>query len=142
MPHTEQHDIWADIKDVFADAVRVPFADVRAGDWVFDTFGGRHKLKAARVLKSGALSIKREDLPYTEHHRPDASDYPGQFTIVPQHGWDRDAVGGYRKCEGGSEFTETCRCGLVFGSGPDGDSYVAELALATHANEANGREIY
>jgi hypothetical protein len=141
-----------DITIVHLDAVRVDFDQLRPGDWVFDAFGGRHKVAKARVLKRGALSLKREDYPFTEHIELDEhSDHSGQIVIVPAHGWTQDGAG-YRKTgevwpgpgqdyELG-EFTETCRCGEVFGSGAGGDKSEAGLALAIHADEANGRSIY
>lgn len=147
MSYTARSAVHADITDVFADAVRVPFADVRAGDWVFDAYGNRYQLINARVLKDGTLSIKRADRNFTEHHSPDASDYPSRFTIVPAHGWTKDGAG-YRSINPDNpgrppgEFTETCRCGEVFGSGADGEATTAADRLNEHANEANGREIY
>ena len=148
MPRTAPYEMYADILTVYGDAIRVPFADVRAGDWVFDMLGNRYKLVAARVLKSGNLSIKREGVAYTEHFSPDAPYYPGQFTIVPAHGWDKDRRVQYLPVPGAevqpdgfvfSEFVEYCRCDEAIGSGAAGDASSASMLLAEHANEANGR---
>lgn len=148
MPRTAPYEMYADILTVYGDAIRVPFADVRAGDWVFDMLGNRYKLVAARVLKNGNLSIKREGFVYTEHFSPDAPYHPGQFTIVPAHGWDRNRRVQYLPVPGAevqpdgfvfSEFVEYCRCGEAIGSGAAGDASSASMLLAEHANEANGR---
>ena len=136
------HNAVTDIVRVHPDALRVPFNQVRAGDWVFDAFGGRHKLVRARVLKSGKLSIKRDDYPCTEH----VSTEDGTITIVPEHGWTYEG-NGYRNVyengvRVGGEFYETCRCGATFGSGPAGDESSADYLLRKHADEANGRTFY
>lgn len=139
------HEMFTDITRVHNDAIRVIYGDVRPGDWVFDATGERHKLARVRLLKNGKLSIKREDYPFTEHI--ETSDYT--ITIVPAHGWTQRG-NGYREVPGQpegpgfkfGEFYETCRCGLVIGSGADGDSGTASMLLAEHANTANERELY
>lgn len=139
------HEMFTDITRVHNDALRVGFKDVRAGDWVFDASGDRHKLARVKILKNGVLSIKREDYPFVEHiETPDCT-----ITIVPAHGWTQRG-NGYREVPGQpegpgfkfGEFYETCRCGLVIGSGSGGDAGTASMLLEEHADEANGREFY
>jgi hypothetical protein len=145
--HTTTALAMIDLTSVHRDAIRVPFDKVRAGDWVFDAWGERHKVTRARVLVNGDLSIKREDRPRVEHIAFDEhSAHPGQIVIVPEHGWTQDGHG-YRSVyeDGkrvGGEFYETCRCGQTFGSGPAGDESAADYLLRKHADEANGRSFY
>jgi hypothetical protein len=126
------------------DALEVPFEDVRAGDWIFDVKGERHKVERARVLKSGALSVLLEGAPTTK--RVSRVLHDGRIAIVPEHGWTYEGHG-YRKLESPDEFPrgefyETCRCGATFGSGPDGNEATADELLRKHADEANGRAYY
>lgn len=139
-----------DITSVHNDAMRVRFSDVRKGDWVFDAWGERHKVAQARVIKHGVLSLKREDYP-REYIYPEngSANREGTIVIVPEHGWTQSGHG-YRDVPGQpegpgfkfGEFYETCRCGLVIGSGADGDASTASMLLEEHADEANGREFY
>lgn len=144
MSSTEPELTMVPIADVFWDAQRVPFDHVNAGDSVFDAYGGRHKITGARVLKSGALSIAREDLRYREHIYPDSKG-DRTITITRAHGWSEtgqryrtwaDPITGVTV----GAFYETCRCGQVFEQGPDDDGSGARLLLADHANQTNGYE--
>jgi hypothetical protein len=65
-------DVTVDIADVFADAVRVPAESVKAGDLVFDAFGGRHEVKSAKSTTvrgvSGVRILRHDGWPiYLEH---------------------------------------------------------------------------
>lgn len=149
--HSTAHMAMVDITSVHIDALRVSFDQVRAGDWVFDAWGGRHKLASVRILKDGTLSIKRDDYPHREHFGTDEGvpGHPASIVIVPEHGWDKFGKSGYRKTGEVSdngfeygEFYETCRCGETFGSGADGDMSTAIELMNKHADEANGREFY
>ena len=138
MSEVTANEILTDITKVNWDAMRVGFKDVRAGDWVFDAMGGRHKLARVRILKNGTLSIKRDDYPFTEHIvTPDCT-----ITIVPAHGWS-DTPTQYRVwTEDGQQcgaFYETCRCGLILEDGPGDDGSGARTLLREHANQSNGR---
>ena len=65
------------ISDVEPSTISVKAHQLREGDYVFDAFGGKHRLRRpARRLKNGQVSIQREDASYTEHY--DAED---DFTI-------------------------------------------------------------
>lgn len=136
----------AKITDVHRDALVVEANQVRAGDWVFEGDGDRVKVTGVdQSPQAGWLMIHVEGDPNNAFgiYKDD------EITIVPAHGWTQNG-NGYRNVPGQSkgdgfkfgEFTETCRCGLVIGSGSDGDPSTASMFLDDHANEANGREIY
>jgi hypothetical protein len=46
------------ITDVFPEAVRIKGADLRVGDTVFDTFGGKHVLTKVRHYKHVAHIVR------------------------------------------------------------------------------------
>jgi hypothetical protein len=141
--------IPAPITKVCSDAIETTFDKVRPGDWVFAAETGR-RVKVSGVELSGddprlPLWVRLDD--GTERTLfPQTYGEPGRIAIVPEHGWTLGGAG-YRRLESPDEhprgeFTETCRCGRVFGSGPDGAEVDAEEALNRHADEANGREFY
>ncbi|HTF53574.1 MAG TPA: hypothetical protein VK735_39530 [Pseudonocardia sp.] len=56
-----------DIADVRPDATKVPVTELRAGDLVFDIWGGTHAVVSVRTLKDGTVSFRRDHENYRTH---------------------------------------------------------------------------
>lgn len=135
-----------DIADVVPTVIKVKAADLRAGDKVFDVYGGQHKLVSVKHLQAkhlhGMVSIKREDQKHREWYRAyeeftiirDMPKAPADPTVV-EHG-DALPPGSRNPYDAATgEWIARCKCGEEFRDASE--PFAADAKMMDHAEAAS-----